>query len=126
LLLPICVEKFAKAPLTAGRIACIIGMAMAAPAALAPSARSHVHVDRDGTAVSWYPNECCHNGDCRPVATVRRTAEGLWMTTVDGLTMLVGPHDKRMPSRDMRWHLCITPDDTDTQKIRCIFEPPNS
>jgi hypothetical protein len=108
------------------RVAALLIVASAAPAVLVPTAASHVHRDRDGTTISWYPHECCHNGDCRPVASVRRASEGLWMTTVDGLTMLVGPSDVRRPSRDMRWHICIAPDDTDTQRIRCIFEPANS
>jgi hypothetical protein len=83
-------------------------------------------VEADGTTVSWYPQECCHQGDCRPVVQVRRGPAGLWMTTSDGLTVLVGPRDARRASRDMRWHVCIALDDTETQKIRCIFEPPNS
>jgi hypothetical protein len=93
---------------------------------LPPSAKSHTHQSPDGTTTSWYPHDCCHDGDCRPVATVRPAREGLWMTTVDGLTLLVGPGDQRRASRDMRWHLCIAVDDTNTLQIRCIFEPPNS
>jgi len=48
------------------------------------------------------------------------------METVDGQTVLIGPKEKRQASKDMRWHICIAPDDTNTPKIRCIFEPPNS
>lgn len=36
------------------------------------------------------------------------------------------PELQRRSSKDMRWHICIAPDDTDTPRIRCIFEPPSS
>jgi hypothetical protein len=91
-----------------------------------PPARSHIHTEADGPTVSWYPHDCCHDGDCRPVARVWHAPNGLWMETVDGKTVLIGPKEKRQSSKDMRWHICIAPDDTDTPKIRCIFEPPNS
>jgi hypothetical protein len=93
---------------------------------LAPNAKAHTHNSEDGTTVSWYPNECCNDGDCRPVAMVQPAGEGLWVTTVDGLTLLVGPNDHRRVSQDMRWHVCIAADDTNTLRIRCIFEPPNT
>jgi len=113
-------------PMRTGRTAIILCFSIAAPVALTHSAKGHTHVNADGTKVSWYPMECCHNGDCRPVATIQRAVNGLWMTTVDGLTVLVGPNDRRRASRDMRWHICVGADDTATPKIRCIFEPPNS
>jgi hypothetical protein len=48
------------------------------------------------------------------------------METVDGQTVLIGPTQKRQTSKDMRWHICIGPDDTDTPTVRCVFEPPTS
>jgi hypothetical protein len=91
------------------------------------SANSHIHTERDGSTVSWYPHDCCSDGDCRPVAKIWGAPHGLWMETVDGQTVLVGPGDKRRPSKDMRWHICIH-FDTDQQllEIRCIFELPNA
>src|SRR5262245_27193044 len=68
---------------------------------------SHVHVDPDGSTVSWYPEECCHDEDCQPVAHVRIAPEGLWMTTVGGQTVLVSKDEPRRPSRDLRWHICL-------------------
>jgi hypothetical protein len=93
-----------------------------------PPASSHVHTEADGSTVSWYPRECCHDGDCRPVANIKAAPNGLWMTTVDGHTVLIGPRDRRRPSKDMRWHICVGADDVDntTPRITCIFEPPNS
>jgi hypothetical protein len=91
-----------------------------------PPARSHVHTEADGSTVSWYPRDCCHNGDCRPVSRLGHAPNGLWMETVDGQTVLIGPKQKRQTSKDMRWHICIGPDDTDTPTVRCVFEPPDS
>lgn len=31
---------------------------------------SHVHTDADGRTVDWYPPDCCHDRDCRPVTRV--------------------------------------------------------
>jgi hypothetical protein len=86
----------------------------------------HIHVDPDGAAVTWYPAECCNNRDCRPVAHVRQAAHGLWMTTIDGVTVLVDADEQRRPSRDMRWHLCLTTDIYQNVVVQCLFEPPNS
>jgi hypothetical protein len=123
----ILVWAISRTPLRSVRSAAIvICIAIGLPAVLTKSVESHTHVEADGTTVSWYPQECCHQGDCRPVVQVQRGPAGLWMTTSDGLTVLVGPRDARRASRDMRWHVCIALDDTETQKIRCVFEPPNS
>jgi hypothetical protein len=91
-------------------------------------AKAHEHVNADGSRVSWYPKECCRDKDCRPVATVKKAPQGLWLTTVDGQTVLIGPRDQRRPSGDRRWHICVGTDDVDstTPKILCIFEPANS
>jgi hypothetical protein len=105
----------------------IIGLATAGLTALALPASPHTHLEADGSAISWYPLECCRNGDCRPVASVKPAANGLWMTTVDGATVLVGPKDQLRPSRDMRWHICIGAGELDDgPRVRCIFVPPNS
>jgi hypothetical protein len=91
-----------------------------------PQARSHTHVSPNGTTVSWYPMECCHDRDCLPVASIRQTPQGVWMTTVDGQTVLVSPAQHRRPSRDMRWHICLGKDAYETTIIHCLFEPPNT
>ena len=54
---------------------------------------------------------------------------GLWLTTVDGFTVLIGPNQARRPSQDTRWHVCLGGDDLDpsaTETITCVFEPPHS
>ena len=55
------------------------------------------------------------------------SSRGLWMTTVDGITVLIGPRDHHRPSQDQRWHICMGPGDMDDAgpKIYCIFEPSN-
>lgn len=94
--------------------------------ALSAPASPHKHVDPDGGIVAWYPKECCHDHDCRPVATIRRASQGLWMTTVDGQTVLVGVDEQRRPSRDMRWHICLSEDLDHNTVIQCVFEPPSA
>jgi hypothetical protein len=97
---------------------------MAFPAPAAP----HTHIEPDGTAVTWYPRECCNDGDCRPVVRIEQVPDGLWMTLEDGYVVQIGPKDKRRRSLDARWHICLTIDGVDniTPIIHCIFEPANS
>ena len=90
------------------------------------SANSHIHTERGGSTVPWYPQDCCRDGDCRPVAKIWGAPHGLWMETVDGQTVLVGPGDKGgLPK--ICAGICIH-FDTDQQllEIRCLFEPPNA
>jgi hypothetical protein len=92
----------------------------------APNLVAHTHKGPEGP-VSWYPNECCNHGDCRPVTRVQKAPHGLWLITDDGVTVLIGPKDQRRPSKDGRWHHCVTPDiELQTDGIVCIFEPANS
>src|ERR1700694_3073012 len=91
-----------------------------------PSALSHTHTAPDGSTVSWYPKECCHDRDCRPVAMVRPTNDGMWMTTLDGQTVLVGPDQHRRPSQDARWHICLGKGAFEEISVQCLFEPPSS
>lgn len=104
----------------------VLAGASLAMIASADTARTHTHANKDGTTISWYPVECCHDGDCRPVASINRTRQGLWMTTVDGYKILADPREQRRPSRDLHWHICVGTDDTETPIVRCIFEPSNS
>jgi hypothetical protein len=115
-------------PMAISRLCLLLLTALIAGLAGVIPARPHTYVDPDGHQISWYPSECCHNRDCRPVASIRRARNGLWMTTADGFTVLIGPNEPRRPSKDMRWHLCVGPGDMDDAgpQIYCIFEPPNS
>ena len=112
----------------ASRLSLLIFIALMTGLAGVIPARPHTYVDPDGQQISWYPMECCHGRDCRPVATIKSAPQGLWMTTVDGQTVLVGPHDRRRASQDQRWHVCVGPGEMDDSgpQIYCIFEPPNS
>lgn len=87
-------------------------------------AGAHVHYDRDGTRVDWYPYECCHDGDCHPVSRLKSLADGFVMTTENGAMLFVPAHMVRRPSLDGRWHVCF--DASEKPAILCVFEPPNS
>lgn len=101
-------------------------LATALVLAPAPNLGAHTHSGPDGP-VSWYPNECCNDGDCRAVSRVQKAPHGLWLITDDGITVLIGPRDRRRPSQDARWHICIRPDiELQTDRIVCIFEPASS
>jgi hypothetical protein len=85
---------------------------------------AHVHHGPDGRSVSWYPADCCHDGDCHPVSRIRAWSDGLLMTTEDGTTLFVNPAKARRPSRDGRWHVCYGAGENPS--IHCVFEPPES
>lgn len=87
---------------------------------------SHVHADPDGRTVDWYPPDCCHDKDCRPVTRVEERRNILWMTTTDGFTIAVDPRQSRRLSRDDRWHVCIDLDELNQAFVRCVFEPARS
>jgi hypothetical protein len=106
-------------------VAAISLMAIAALASWMPTAKGHTHRDSQGS-ITWYPRECCHEGDCRPVAEITPGDHGMWIKTVDGYTAFVHSSQERRPSADTRWHICITLEDNDTPRIRCLFEPAHS
>jgi hypothetical protein len=103
----------------------ILGLCLFMALLTAHQAQSHVHVEPDGSTVSWYPKECCHDEDCQPVATVRVSPQGLWMTTIRGQTILVGSDEPRRQSPDMRWHICLGLVGHNDIGIQCLFEPPS-
>jgi hypothetical protein len=86
---------------------------------------AHSHIDERGI-VSWYPVECCHDGECRPAERLKIAAGGEWFRTTDGITILADWRAERRPSKDNRWHICIGADDTEVPFVRCIFEPSSS
>jgi hypothetical protein len=88
------------------------------------AARAHVHHGADGTAVNRYPQDCCHDRDCRPVSRVRTLSDGFLMTTEDGTTVFVNAMRWRRPSQDNRWHVCFGAGKEPT--IYCVFAPPDA
>jgi hypothetical protein len=91
---------------------------------LAPISLAHVHYDPDGQAVTWYPKDCCGNGDCKPVTEVQRVGAGIWLKAADGTTMFVGSQEPRKNSPDLRWHMCVRFDYVaQTLVLHCVFEP---
>jgi len=82
-----------------------VAVTIACIAAVSPS-YAHVHQSPDGTTVSWYPIDCCHDGDCHSVLRLRAWSDGLLMTTDGGTTLFVNPSKARRPSQDGGWHVC--------------------
>ncbi|HWL20763.1 MAG TPA: hypothetical protein VNS33_13910 [Bradyrhizobium sp.] len=103
--------------------ALLMPLMVAGIAPLSP-AGAHVHHSADGSAISWYPRDCCHDGDCHPVLRVQSASGGLLMTTEDGVTLFVNAATSRRPSRDSRWHVCFGAGEDPS--VFCVFEPPNS
>jgi hypothetical protein len=85
---------------------------------------AHVHHDPDGKTVTWYPKDCCGDGDCNPVTEVQRVGAGIWLKTARGTTMFVDSKVPRQHSHDMRWHVCVRFDhDAQMLVLHCVFEP---
>lgn len=101
-----------------------VGAFAAFAAAAGLPATAHVHLGPDGTTTSWYPRDCCHDGDCHPVSELKALGDGLVMTTEDGTRLFVPSQSARRPSLDSRWHVCFDPGEKPA--ILCIFEPPNA
>ena len=71
-------------------------------------------------AHSWYPQDCCHDGDCAPVKSIEYLADGFMrITTENGRSALFHKILPRQPSQDERMHACIY----DGQPM-CLFVPP--
>jgi hypothetical protein len=106
------------------KVTIIIGMWLVF-GAIPQRAISHAPLAPDGKAITWYPHECCHDHDCQPVASVRETPEGLWMTMLDGAALLISRDEPRRSSRDMRWHICLGTAGHKDVVVQCLFEPPS-
>ncbi len=86
------------------------------------STMAHDHVNTDGSVVSWYESGCCNNGDCAPASRIEMVPGGLYMMSEHGRSAVVPPEFPRRLSRDMRWHVCISPH---TLQLLCVYEPPS-
>jgi hypothetical protein len=103
--------------------AALAGLSLASVAAIS-FASAHVHHGADGSSVSWYPRDCCHDGDCHPVSHLQTLPNGFLMTTEDGTTLFVTSQKLRRQSHDSRWHICFG--SHEYVDVLCVFEPPGS
>lgn len=115
----------AKPSVVAGTVSTLLPVS-ALLCMLVDPAASHIHIDADARTADWYPPDCCHDKDCRPVTSVEEKRNMLWMTTTDGFTIAVDPRQSRRQSGDDRWHVCIASDDLNEVFVRCVFEPARS
>lgn len=68
-------------------------------------------------AHDWYPQECCHDRDCRPV--IARPVPGGW--EVEGWGFISETNPKVRSSQDGRFHLCASQVIEDF--LFCFFKP---
>ncbi len=83
---------------------------------------AHEHNSPDGSVVTWYESGCCNNGDCAPATRIEIVPGGLFMMSEHGRSAIVPPEFPRRLSRDMRWHVCISPHTLD---LLCVYDPPS-
>jgi hypothetical protein len=80
-------------------------------------------------AHEWYPQECCHRGDCAPVDEVNRLtskdndAPRLVVTSKHGTAVFPATLPWRK-SEDHRMHVCMRPSLYGGMGVVCIFVPP--
>ena len=92
-------------------IATTAGVVLAAPAALAHS---------------WYPHECCGEGDCAPAESVVQQDDGSWRVTAHGMVAVI-PRDfhwRRSP--DAAVHVCIRKLRSGAEYVVCAFRAPGT
>jgi hypothetical protein len=85
-------------------------------------------------AHSWYPKECCHDGDCAPVDSITRFVpaaggQALLIVTSKHGTALVPEDFPVRESGDGRMHVCMVRSDTDPFSdigVVCLFAPPGT
>jgi hypothetical protein len=82
-------------------------------------------------AHSWYPPECCSEGDCRPVpcaglnVETKRSGHGesyVVITYTEAGKVYSMMRDKEKPSPDAFCHACFQ---RGTFNMRCVFTPRN-
>jgi hypothetical protein len=80
------------------------------------STQAHAH--------SWYPTDCCHDRDCRPVPveSVRETPDGYLLS--DGTLI---PYAEAKHSPDGQFHICRYESTNnvilDTERKPCFWAP---
>lgn len=76
---------------------------------------------------SWYPNECCSEGDCSPADALFIDSHGDTIVTA-GMSRLIVPHGFHFrPSPDNRIHICFSRSRTeDVTPVYCVFVPGQS
>jgi hypothetical protein len=80
-------------------------------------------------AHSWYPHECCHDGDCAPADNVVRLAPTIRNASYFRVTSKFGTVDvpASFPTRDSpdgRMHICMNYGPFGSLEILCVFVPP--
>jgi hypothetical protein len=79
----------------------------------------------DALAHSWYPRECCGDGDCAPADSVVHQDDGSWLVTAHGMVAVIPrdyPNWRRSP--DAAVHVCIRKMRSGAEYVVCAFRAP--
>lgn len=78
-------------------------------------------------AHDWYPQECCSDRDCGPADAVERRADGSYLVTSRGMSVVI-PADYRgwRKSPDERIHVCIRKLRSGSEYLICAFRGPGA
>lgn len=71
-------------------------------------------------AHSWYPEECCHDDDCRPVPCVELRATSLGLMWRDAV---IFNETQTRDSQDQRCHVCVKSFAGFVSLPICVFVP---
>ena len=75
----------------------------------------------------WYPVECCSEQDCGPADTVERRADGSYLVTSRGMSVVVpADYQKWRKSPDARIHVCIRKLRSGSEYLICAFRGPGT
>jgi hypothetical protein len=75
---------------------------------------------------SWYPRECCSDGDCMPADGIERDARGDMQVIVGRRRIWVPDGFAVRPSADHQIHICFHVDDYKFLMPLCLFMPAQS
>lgn len=75
------------------------------------------------SAHSWYPKECCSDGDCMPADGIYTDIGGNRVVTIGHRRVWVPLGFAVRTSPDDRIHVCFTDDAFGVQAPRCVFMP---
>ena len=75
-------------------------------------------------AHEWYPIECCGGKDCAAADTVVRRADGSYLVTANGMSVVIPDGYYWRPSPDGQVHVCVRQIGGVGLMVVCAFRSP--